>query len=138
MKSYERKTLLEKLEREGGTIGASIPEEVEVDGESVPLRRYVVGETSEEIPFSEAEMKKQLRRLRLGLVEDLEEVEMSYEEGERVVERIRGIGRALESLEASGGSVEREANAAELADRKRWRKFLSEVTGQEDERRPSR
>ncbi len=138
MKEYERKTLLEKLDREGGTIGASIPEEVELAGEEVPLRRYVVGDARPEVPFSESEMKKHLRRLRLDLVEELEEGDLGYEEGERLVERVRGIGRALETLEGSGDSVELEARAAEVADEKRWRSFLEEVSGEDDEGRRSR
>ena len=138
MKEFERKTLLEKLEREGGTIGATIPEEVEVEGREVPLRRYVVGGSRPEVPFSEKEMKKHLRRLRLDLVEELEQGDLGYDEGERLVERVRGIGRALETLEGSGGSVEREAQAAEVADEKRWRSFLEEVSGEDEDGRRSR
>lgn len=138
MKDYERKTLLEKLDRDGGTIGASIPEEVEFAGESFPLRRYVVGDDRPDVPFSEDEVKKRLRRLRLDLVDEIEEGDLDYEEGQHLVERVRGIGRALESLEGSGGSVEREAHAAEVADEKRWRSFLEEVTGEDEDGRRSR
>ena len=41
MKEYERKQLLERVEREGATVGADIPETIDVQGESVDLREFV-------------------------------------------------------------------------------------------------
>lgn len=134
MKSYERKTLLDKLERDVGTIGTSIPEKIEIEDTTVPLRRHVVSDDVD-IGFTEEELKKHLRRRRLELVEEIEEGDVDFEEGKRYVERVRGLTRALESLESSGGDVEHEARAAEVADEKRWKEFLNKVQGGEDDRR---
>ncbi len=133
MKPHERRTLLDKLDRDVGTVGATVPAEVEVEDGVVPLQSYLV-DSSQEIPVSESELKKNLRRRRLAIEDEIEEGDISYEEGLALLERYRGLSRALESLEDGGGDVQREAEAAEIADRKRWRSFLEEVKGEDGDR----
>lgn len=138
MKEYERKQLLERVEREGATVGADIPETIEVQGEPVDLREFVFEiKRRETVPAGERdrveEAKKNLRRERLQRKQRLEEGDISREEGETLVAAIVGIDRALNALENLGPTdLEREAQAQKAADRKRWMSFLKQALGHED------
>jgi spore coat protein CotH len=141
MREFERKQLLERVEREGSTLGADIPDEIEVQGETVELHQFVFEvKRRDTVPPGERERveeaKKNLRRERLQRkqrIED-EEIEMTYEEGEELVESIIGIDRALEALQSLGpANIEQEAQAKEAADKKRWMKFLKQALGREDD-----
>ena len=139
MREFERKQLLERIEREGATVGASIPEEVEVQGETVALQEFVFETRKREtVPPGERERveraKKNLRRERLQRKQRIEDGEVSYEEGERLVESVIGIDRALNALEQLGPTdLEAEVEAKEAADRKRWMNFLKQALGQDDD-----
>jgi hypothetical protein len=41
MKEYQRKQLLERIDREGATVGVQIPERIEVQGEEIDLQQFV-------------------------------------------------------------------------------------------------
>jgi len=79
------------------------------------------------------EKKKLLRNKRIDLLDEIRESDLTYEEGERIVERVAGIDRALNILQGSGGGIEAEARAKEKADGKRWLDFVDKVTGSDDE-----
>jgi hypothetical protein len=141
MKDYKRKQLLERVEREGSTLGADIPDEIEVQGETVELHQFVFEiKRRDKVPPGERERveeaKKNLRRERLQRKQRIEDEEtgMTFEEGEELVESIIGIDRALEALQSLGpSSIEQEAQAKEAADKKRWMKFLKQALGKEDD-----
>jgi predicted Zn-dependent peptidase len=139
VQEFERKGLLERIERESATVGATIPEEITVQGETVELQAFVFEMRKREtIPPGERERveraKRNLRRERLQRKQRLEEAEMSFAEGERVVETIVGIDRALNALEQLGPvDVEAEARRQETADRKRWTRFLKQALGHDDD-----
>ncbi|MFB6266329.1 MAG: DUF5788 family protein, partial [Halodesulfurarchaeum sp.] len=70
MQEHERRQLLERIDREGATVGASIPETIEVDEETVDLRAFVfevkrLETVPEEKRAEVAQTKKRLRRARL-------------------------------------------------------------------------
>ena len=138
MKEFERKQLLERVNREGATVGADIPERITVQGEEVNLQQFVFEiKRRDTVPAGERERveraKKNLRRERLQRLQRIEDDEVSYAEGERLVESIIGIDRALNALEQLGSAdLEREAKAQEAADRKRWMSFLKKALGHED------
>ncbi len=138
MREFERKQLLERIEREGATVGASIPDEVEVQGETVALQEFVFETKKREtVPSGERERvkraKKNLRRERLQRKQRVEDDDISYEEGERLVESVVGIDRALNALEQLGPTdLEAEVEATEAADRKRWMNFLQQALGRDD------
>ncbi|MFB6195067.1 MAG: DUF5788 family protein [Haloplanus sp.] len=138
MKEFERKQLLERVNREGATVGAVIPETITVQGEEVNLQEFVFEiKRRETVPQGERERveraKKNLRRERRERLQRIEDGAVSYEEGERLVESIIGIDRALNALETLGSAdIEREAEAKEAADRKRWMKFLRKALGRDD------
>ena len=141
MKGFERKQLLERIEREGATVGADIPDSITVQGEDIDLQEFVFEiRRRETVPSGERERveraKKNLRRERLQRkqrIED-EDEDISYEEGEALAESIIGIDRALNALEQLGPvDIEGEAQAKEAADRKRWMKFLQKALGHADD-----
>lgn len=139
MKPYQRKQLLERIEREGATVGVSIPEEIEIQGETLDLQQFVFEiNRRETVPPSERDRvdqaKRNLRRERRERVELIENGEVSYEVGRDHVEAIIGIDRALNALgQLESVDLEAEAAQQEAADRKRWTKFLKKALGHEDE-----
>ena len=135
MKEYQRKQLLERLDRDGSTVGRSIPERITVRGEEVDLREFVFEvKRRETIPPGERERveaaKKNLRRERLARRQRIEAGEVSFEEGDRLAESVLGIDRALNALEnLEPTDLEAEADEHEAADTKRWMTFLKQVLG---------
>nr|WP_256486903.1 MULTISPECIES: DUF5788 family protein [unclassified Haladaptatus] len=144
VKEYERKGLLERVERESATLGASIPESISVQGEEIDLREFVFEiKRRETIPEGERDRveraKRNLRRERLQRKERLEEADITKEEGEQLVESIIGIDRALNALENLGPTnLEAEGSAKEAADQKRWMSFLQQALGNESSGKRSR
>ncbi|PSP33434.1 hypothetical protein BRC64_03570 [Halobacteriales archaeon QH_10_67_22] len=140
MKEYERKQLLERIERDGATVGADIPDRIDVQGESVNLREFVFEiKRRDTVPPGERERvdraKVNLRRERLQRKQRIEDDDISREEGERLVQAVIGIDRALNALENLGPTnLEAEIEAQERADKKRWTNFLKKVLGEDDGR----
>ena len=137
MKEFERKQLLERVNREGATVGAEIPDVIDVQGEEIDLREFVFEiKRRDTIPEGERDRveraKKNLRRERLQRLQKIERNEVGYEEGEELAESIVGIDRALNALEQLRSTdLEREATAQEAADKKRWMKFLKQALGRD-------
>ena len=137
MKEYERKQLLERVEREGATVGADIPEAIDVQGESVNLQEFVFEiKRRDTVPAGERDRveqaKRNLRRERLQRKQRIEDEEISRAEGENLVRSIVGIDRALNALNDLGPTdLEREAAAQEAADQKRWMSFLKQALGRD-------
>ncbi|ELY57348.1 DUF5788 family protein [Natronococcus jeotgali] len=138
MQEYERKQLLERVEREGATVGADIPETITVQGEEIDLRTFVFEiKRRDTVPPGERDRveqaKRNLRRERLERLETIEEGAVSREEGEELAQGIIGIDRALNALENLGPTdLEREQQAKRAADTKRWMSFLKQALGQEE------
>lgn len=139
IQEFERKQLLERIQREGATVGASIPDQISIQGEEIDLQEFVFEiRRRETIPKGERDRveraKKNLRRERLQRKQRIEEGEITFEEGERLASAIIGIDRALNELESLGPvDIEREAQAQEAADKKRWMEFLRKALGHADE-----
>jgi hypothetical protein len=133
----ERKQLLERVEREGATVGATIPETITVQGEPIELREFVFEiKRRDTVPPGERDRveqaKSNLRRERLQRKQRLEEEDISRETGEDIVEAIVGIDRALNALENLGPTdLEAETKANEAADKKRWMSFLKKALGRD-------
>ena len=139
MQPYERKQLLERVDREGATVGADIPDRIEVQGEELELRTFVFEiKRRETVPPGERERveqaKRNLRRERLERLELIEEGDISREEGEALARSIIGIDRALNALQRLGPTdLEREEKAQQAADTKRWMSFLKQALGSNDD-----
>ena len=135
VKEYERKQLLERIGRDGATVGASVPETIDLQDEPFDLASFVF-ETKrlEEVPPEHRErveaVKKRLRKARSERKRRLEHDDIDRAAGEDLVDEIVGIDRALNALESLGVTdLEREAQAAETADQKRWLSFLKKALG---------
>jgi hypothetical protein len=137
VKEYERKQLLERIGRDGATVGAAIPDRIDIQGESVDLREFVFEiKRRDTVPPGERERVEQaktnLRRERLQRKQRIEDGDISREEGERLAEAIIGIDRALNALESLGPTdLEAEMEAQERADKQRWMNFLQKALGQD-------
>ncbi len=138
MQEYERKQLLERVDREGATVGADIPETITVQGEPVDLQEFVFEiKRRETVPSGERDAveqaKRNLRRERIDRLEQIEEGAISREKGEKLATAIIGIDRALNALESLGPTdLEREQQAKQAADQKRWMSFLKKALGDDD------
>jgi len=138
VKEYKRKQLLERVGREAATIGADIPEQIEVQGETLELQQFVFEiKRRETVPAEQRERvdeaKRNLRRERNERLELLENGEISHEKGEALANSIIGIDRALDALEQlDAGDIESEAARQEAADQKRWMNFLQQALGHDD------
>lgn len=139
MQEYERKQLLERINRESSTLGVEIPERIQIQGEEIQLREFVFEiKRRETVPAGERDRveqaKRNLRRERLERKDRIETGEVSFETGEQLAEAIIGIDRALEALEnLRSESVEAEAKRQEAADTKRWMDFLKKALGHDDD-----
>ncbi|SEN20100.1 hypothetical protein SAMN05216388_100241 [Halorientalis persicus] len=139
MQEFQRKQLLERIEREGATVGADIPDEIEVQGDSIDLSTFVFEiKRRDTVPKGERERveqaKKNLRRERLQRKQRIEEDDITFEEGEQIAQAIIGIDRALNALENLGPTnLEQEAELKDTQDQKRWTKFLKKALGHEDD-----
>ena len=138
MKEYEREILLERIGRESATVGADIPDRIDVQGEEIDLRTFVFEiKRRDTIPSGERERvdraKKTLRRERLQRKQRIEEGELTFEEGEELAAAIIGIDRALNALESLGTTdIEAEEQRNEAADTKRWMNFLKQALGRDN------
>ena len=139
LKEFERKQLLERIEREAATVGASIPAEITIQGNEIELQQFVFEiRRRETVPPGEHQRveraKKNLRRERLQRKQRIETGEITRAEADRLVTSIIGIDRALTELDSLGpANVEAEATAQETADQKRWMRFLKQALGHSDE-----
>ncbi|MEZ3115822.1 DUF5788 family protein [Halobaculum sp. MBLA0147] len=138
MREFERKQLLERVERDSATVGRTLPDGVEVQGEEIDLQEFVFEiKRRDTIPAGERDRveraKRNLRRERRERLELIEENEVSFAEGEELVEGIVGIDRALNALEQLRPvDLEAEARKQETADRQRWMNFLRKALGRDD------
>jgi len=104
MDEYERKRLLDRARRNSGTIGTDLPETVTVQGTEIDLREFVfeckrVEGLSEDQRDRVDEVKRQLKRERLARIQRIDDGDVSAQEGEALVEAIRGFDRALTALD---------------------------------------
>ncbi|RNJ27028.1 DUF5788 family protein [Halosegnis longus] len=141
MQEYEREILLERIGRESATVGASIPDRIEVQGEEVDLQEFVFEiKRRDTIPDGERERveraKKNLRRERLQRKQRIEgetDEDLTFTDGEQLAEDIIGIDRALAALESLRPTdIEGERERQETADTKRWLNFLKQALGHEN------
>lgn len=131
MRPHEREALLARIDREGATVGTRIPERAEVAGEEIALRRRVLRLQNAD-PLTGADrderdrLVRALRQNRRDLVERLEEAPIDRPTGERLVDRIVGIDRAMGALRAAGedDDIEEAIRQQRVADVERWRSFV--------------
>ena len=136
---HEREALLDRVDREGATVGAKIPERLTIGGEVLELRDRILGFQGETPSDEDAihDLTVALRGARKNRHDRLESDEnLEYETGERLVEEIIGIDRALIALRSIGESDDIEAaiRRQEVADTERWRHFIKKASTNELDR----
>ncbi|WP_394338336.1 DUF5788 family protein [Halorubrum trapanicum] len=133
MTDAEREALLDRVNSQGATIGASVPDEVEIHGEAVDLSAFIV-ETRKVDTVPPALDRKvtaardALRSERERRVERLEAEPIDPETAETLAEEVIGIDRALNALEGirhPGFADEHHADT--LAGHERWLAFVDQV-----------
>ncbi len=150
MRDYQRDILLEKLDRDSGTLGIDIPEEIKINEEEIDYGlpdEYISGDcfllkdylldldkedtVNESIDGVKIFLRKKINSSR----EHIKEHDISYSEGEKIVSEMKGVERALNTLRDPGESIdiEDEVNRKEKADQKRWLNFLRKATGNNNE-----
>ncbi len=105
MNERQREELLEKVHRTGTTVGRSIPETVEFDGDRIPLcevffelagRDSLSGEDEKRLN----ELLCNLRRERLRLVQRIERGDIDHTRGKEIVRIILELDRAINAFES--------------------------------------
>jgi hypothetical protein len=134
MDDAERAELLERVNRKGATIGASLPETVTVGDEELPLAEFVI--ETRKVPGVPPEhrdllddAKRTLRTERAQRLERLEEAPLDVETAETLADEIVGIDRALNALEnIRQPDYGDTAKTAAIDDHKRWATFLDQLS----------
>lgn len=138
VEEYQRKQLLERVNREAATVGVEIPTAIEIQGEEIDLQTFVFEiKRRDTIPSGERDRveraKRNLRRERIARIEQIEDNRVDYQTGQSLADSIIGIDRALNALEnLRPVDIELEAEQKETADRKRWMNFLQQALGKKD------
>ncbi|MBP1901860.1 hypothetical protein J2744_001538 [Halorubrum trapanicum] len=129
----QRETLLDRVNSQSATIGASVPDEIEVDGSALDLSAFIV-ETRKVDTVPPALDRKvtaareSLRRERERRVDRLETDVLGRETAEALADEVVGIDRALNALEGirrPGFADEHHADT--LAGHERWLAFVDQV-----------
>jgi hypothetical protein len=128
-----REALLDRVNSQSATIGASVPDEVDVHGESVDLSAFIV-ETRKVDAVPPALDRKvtaareSLRTERERRIERLETEPIDRETAETLAEEVIGIDRALSALSGirrPGFADEHHADT--LESHERWLAFVDQV-----------
>jgi len=135
MDDEQRRRLLERVNSESATVGASIPDELEVAGETVDLGEFIV--ETRKVPGVPSEAratlsaaKRTLRKERAERLRRLESAPLTLAEGETIAEELVGIDRALNALEnIRQPDYGDDARNTRVEDYKRWVGFLDEIPG---------
>lgn len=141
MREYDRTVLLERLEREGATIGATMPSAVEVDAEVHAVRAPVLDLVDrDELSDSDREraqaLARTLRRARSDRVNRLRTGDLDFDAGEAVVDEVAGIDRALNALgQLDAPGLAEQVQERERVDSERWLAFLREALSHDQGRR---
>lgn len=134
MDEHERRLLLGRIEREGATVGHSIPQTVSLGDDEFALQDFVFETKRQDRVTQERrdevdKVRKTLRRARNNRITRIEEGDLSREEGEAIVDEVIGIDRALSALEdlSDDADVETEIKRQEVADKRRWMNFIEDA-----------
>ncbi|QAU12480.1 hypothetical protein EKH57_06955 [Halorubrum sp. BOL3-1] len=129
----EREALLDRVNDQSATVGASVPDEIEIDGTAVDLSTFIVEcRKVDAIPPAMerkvASTRAALRAERERRVERLEDDPIDRETAETLAEEVVGIDRALNALSTiRHPSFADEHHADALAGRERWLAFVDRV-----------
>jgi len=133
MDERERAKLLERINRQGATVGESTPDTITVHGDELDLSEFLIETRKlEELPAETVEIvseaKRVLREERATRVERIETDQLDSAVGERLASEVLGIDRALNALEnVRQPSFGEQAQSAVIDDYERWLGFLDTI-----------
>ena len=128
-----REALLDRVTSQSATVGASVPDEVEVDGTALDLSAFIVESRKVDAVPPALDRKvtaarDALRAERERRLDRLETEPLDRETAETIAEEVVGIDRALNALEGirrPGFADEHHADT--LAGHERWLAFVDQV-----------
>ena len=128
-----RETLLDRVNSQSATVGASVPDEIEIRGETVDLSAFIV--ESRKVDAVPPALDRKVTAARESLeaererrVSRLETDSLDRETAEALAEEAIGIDRALNALEGirrPGFADEHHADT--VAGHERWLAFVDRV-----------
>lgn len=131
----ERKSeILEHVRRKSSTIGTRIPETVEIEGSTFPLREFVwetkrTGRVPPDRREEVGRVRQTLQTERERRYNRLQEASLTLTEAEELARSITGLDRAITALsniyESDLGD---ERHSANIQDNKRWLSFIDRLT----------
>lgn len=128
MDDSQRETYLTEITGDGATVGASIPDEIVVDGEEVNVKQKIF---DEECDADSLVVK--LRRRKNSIKQQVSnDSDLTEEEASELVDKAIGIQRAIEMLQDSDESISAEAQQNEVKDQHRWKNFVDNVSTELD------
>ena len=150
LSKFERENMLIKLEKEFAFAGATIPAEIEADGENdangerIKLRDFVFEMTKKRGSLTVEESEKVdlvigiIRRKRKEIVARISREEMKLSEANTLYEKAMGLDRALDTLYNAPlpkPSLKEEAKKAKMEDGRRWMNLVRKVYSGEEKRK---
>lgn len=133
MDDDEREALLQRINRQGATVGASVPETLTIHGDEIELREFLVETRKvDRIPPDTMDVVREATRTlkaeRETRIEALESKPLDHERAEAIAAEVVGIDRAINALE----NIRRpdfadEATSTTIDDHKRWLGFLDTI-----------
>jgi len=124
MDDSQRETYLTEITGEGATVGASIPNEIVVDGEEVNVKQKIFDEE-----YDADSLVVKLRRRKNSIKERVSnDYDLSEEEASALVDKAIGIQRAIEMLRGSDESIAEESQQNEVKEQHRWKNFVDNVS----------
>ncbi len=144
LSKYERENLLIRLDKEFAFAGATIPADIEVSGERMPLRSFVFEMAKKRGRLTAAEIEEvdriipALRRKRREIVGRLAREAMTRGKAVELYETALGLDRALDTLynvPQPKPSLKEEADRAKVEDGRRWLNLVRKVYSGEEKRK---
>ncbi len=133
MDEQQREEYLAEVRRKGSTIGASLPETVEIGGDEIKLGEFLIETRKLDAVPEEATAKIQQAREVLAAeretrVDRLETEALDKETAEQLVDEINGIDRALNALEnIRHPNYGQQSESRIIEDHKRWLGFVDQI-----------
>lgn len=133
MDDAERERLLDRLSRSSATVGAKIPETVEIQGTEVNLAELII-ETRRvkgippEHEDTVADARTALQAERERKLDRLETEDLMLAEGEVLADAIVGIDRAHNALaNLRSPSYAEQHQRTSVEDQRRWVEYLDQI-----------
>ena len=133
MNKAERQELLDRVNRQSATIGASTPDTITIQGEELDLQEFLIETRNiETLPAETSELVSRARQSlateRQQRVDRLETDQLSREEAEQLADEIVGIDRARNALKTiRHPDFGDQAATTNVDDHKRWLSFVDSI-----------